>query len=109
MREVSWRLLIFLVSVAAALAAGGDLVLHPGKIVTVDGQLTVAQAVAVKSGKIVAVGSDSAILQAERGPRTEVIDLQGRTVLPGLVDAHVHALEAALSEFRGPIPALDSF
>src|SRR3981081_3696151 len=94
-----------------ALAQGADanLILHNGKIVTVDQKFSVQQAVAIKSGKIAAVGSDSVILKAERGPKTEVLDLKGRTVLPGLVDAHVHAFEAGLSEFRAPLPPLDSY
>ncbi len=74
-----------------------------------DGSFSIAQAVAVKGGRIAAVGTDDAVLKAERGPKTEVMDLHGGTVLPGLTDAHVHALEAGLSEFRGPLPKLDSF
>src|SRR5450432_2368073 len=109
MREMSFRLLLLLAFAAALPAADADLILHNGKIVTVDKQFSVAQAVAVSGGRIVAVGRDDGVLKAERGPNTEVIDLRGGTVLPGLVDAHVHALEAGLSEFRGPIPALDSF
>jgi predicted amidohydrolase YtcJ len=104
-----FQCLFFFCFAAALPAADADLILHNGRIVTVDRLFTIGQAVAVKSGKIVAVGPDSAILKAERGPKTEAIDLHGGTVLPGLVDAHVHALEAGLSEFRAPIPALDSF
>jgi len=96
-------------SAAALSASDAALILHNGKIVTVDRRFTIGQAVAIRDGKIVAVGTDRAVGAAERGPKTEVIDLQGKTVLPGLVDAHVHALEAGLSEFRGPIPALDSY
>ncbi len=105
-----FRLIAVLLGSAALLsAADADLILHNGKIVTVDGRFTIQQAVAIRSGKIVAVGPDSAVLHAERGPKTEAIDLGGRTVLPGLVDAHLHALEAGLSEYRGPLPPLDSF
>ncbi|HTS67197.1 MAG TPA: amidohydrolase [Candidatus Acidoferrales bacterium] len=100
---------ILLASAAPLFAADADLILHNGKIVTVDNRLSIQQAVAVRSGTIIAVGTDAAVLQAERGPKTEVIDLRARTVLPGLVDAHVHALEAGLSEFRAPLPPLDSF
>jgi len=100
---------VFLGSAALLSAADADLILHNGKIVTVDGQFTIQQAVAIRSGRIVAVGPDNLVLPAERGPKTEMIDLRGRTVLPGLVDAHVHALEAGLSEYRGPLPRFDSF
>ena len=98
-----------IVSEALLCAADADLILRNGKIVTVDRTFTIQQAVAIKSQKIVAVGSDPAVLKAERGPGTQVIDLNGKTVLPGLVDAHVHAVEAALSEFRAPLPPLNSF
>ncbi len=94
---------------ASLAAADSDLILHHGKIVTVDSRFSIAQAVAIKANKIVAVGAGREILAAERGPHTRVIDLQGRTVLPGLIDSHVHALEAGLSEFRGKLPPLDSF
>jgi len=105
-----FRLPALLLACAALLrSADADLILHNGKIVTVDGRFGIQQAVAVKSGTIVAVGPDGPVLKAERGPKTEVIDLHGRTVLPGLVDAHVHAFEAGLSEYRGPLPPFDSF
>jgi predicted amidohydrolase YtcJ len=91
------------------MAADADLILHHGRIVTVDSKFSIQQAVAIKAGRFIAVGSDQAVLSAERGPGTRVIDLTGRMVLPGLIDAHVHALEAGLSEFRAPLPKLDSF
>ena len=66
-----------------------DLLLLNGYVYTVDAARSVAQAVAVKDGSILAVGSD-AELQPLRGPATEVIDLQGRMLMPGLQDAHIH-------------------
>jgi predicted amidohydrolase YtcJ len=103
------RLLAFLTAGSLWLwAPDADLILHNGKIVTVDPKFSIGQAVAIKAGKIVAVGSENSVLR-ERGTHTQVIDLGGRTVLPGLFDSHVHALEAALSEFRAPLPPLDSY
>jgi predicted amidohydrolase YtcJ len=106
---MAWRIALLAAFATLLTAADADLILRNGKVVTVDQRFSIQQAVAVKGAKIVAAGSNSAVLQAERGPKTQVIDLAGRTVLPGLVDAHVHALGAALSEFRGPLPPLDSF
>lgn len=97
-----------LASASGAFAADADLILHNGKIVTVDPKFSVAQAVAVKGGRITAVGTNAAVLK-ERGSATRVVDLGGRTVLPGLIDSHVHALGAGLSEFRQPLPKLDSY
>lgn len=92
----------------SAAAADSDLILRNGRVVTVDPQFSIQQAVAVKDGMITAIGGNEAVL-SERGPKTQVIDLHGRTVLPGLFDNHVHAIEAGLSEFRAPLPTLDSF
>lgn len=89
--------------------ADADLILQHGKIVTVDSKFSIQQAIAIRSGRIVAVGSDAAVLKDNRGSRTEVVDLGGRMVLPGLIDAHVHALDAGLSEFRSPLPRFDSY
>ena len=105
-----FRLLLIVSSCVTLLAgADADLILHNGKIVSVDSRFTISQAVAIKSGKIAAVGRNEDILRTERGAKTQLIDLKGRTVLPGLVDSHVHALEAGLSEFRAALPPLDSF
>ncbi len=104
------RTLVLVAGSAALLsAANADLILYHGKIVTVDAGFSIEEAIAIRGGGIVATGADAAVLQAERGSNTQVIDLHGRTVLPGLVDAHVHALEAGLSEYRAPLPPLDSF
>jgi hypothetical protein len=98
-----------LAGAAAGRGAEADLILHNGKIVTVDAGFSVQQAVAIRGDRIAAVGSDQAILNAERGTHTKLIDLHGRMVLPGLFDSHVHPLGGALSEFRAPLPVLDSF
>ncbi|HZB78792.1 MAG TPA: amidohydrolase, partial [Actinomycetota bacterium] len=66
-----------------------DLAFVNGAVYTVDAARTRAQAVAVEHGRIVAVGSDDAIRE-HIGPRTEIVDLEGRMLLPGFQDAHVH-------------------
>jgi predicted amidohydrolase YtcJ len=70
-------------------APAPDLVLHGGKVVTVDERFSVAQALAVRGDRIVAVGSDATV-RALAGPATRQIDLRGRTVIPGLMDGHLH-------------------
>ncbi|HET6956999.1 MAG TPA: amidohydrolase [Vicinamibacterales bacterium] len=71
-----------------------DLVLINGRVLTVDATDSVAQAVAIAGGQIAAVGTTDQI-RARVGPRTEVVDLHGRAVTPGLIDTHVHFSEAS--------------
>ena len=66
-----------------------DLVLHNGKVVTVDVGVPDGAAVAVRDGRILAVGSDAEI-EAFIGTGTEVIDLEGQLAIPGFIDSHVH-------------------
>src|SRR5262245_12992703 len=82
-----------------------DLVLRGGKIITVDARGTIASAVAVRGNRIAAVGSDEEISRWI-GPRTEVVELSGRTLLPGFIDAHTHVDGTAENEhFRVQIQA----
>jgi predicted amidohydrolase YtcJ len=74
---------------ASALGFAADRVLVNGRILTVDARDSVAEAVAIKSGRILAVGSNREI-EALVGPETERIDLHGLTATPGLLDAHCH-------------------
>ncbi len=110
MRYLTTTLCVFctLASVARAAAPADvpDLIVHNGKIVTVDAAFSVAQAMAVKDGKIVRIGMDSDVL-ATKGPKTEVLDLTGKTVLPGLIDSHVHP-GAAMTEFDHRLPEFES-
>src|SRR5712691_10195852 len=78
-----------------AQAQNADTVLLNGKIATLDASSPAAEALAVRDGKIVAVGSSTDI-RAFAGAGSRVIDLAGRTVIPGLVDSHMHAIRAAL-------------
>ncbi|MBI3940005.1 MAG: amidohydrolase family protein [Acidobacteria bacterium] len=64
-----------------------DMVLYNGKVMTVDDKFSIAQAVAVRDGKILAVG-ETALIQKLAGPKTVRIDLQGNTVTPGFIDTH---------------------
>ncbi len=78
--------------VADALAP--DLLLLNGRLLTMDRANTTAEALAIKDGKIVAVGTSREI-EGLAGARTEAIDLAGRTAVPGLVDTHVHLVGEA--------------
>ena len=79
-----------------------DLILHGGSVITLDRASRVAQAVAVRSGHVTAVGDDAALLK-DSAPTTRRIDLAGRAVLPGFFDAHPHADREGLKA-RGGIP-----
>jgi predicted amidohydrolase YtcJ len=73
-----------------------ETILINGKILTVDGRDSVREALAVHSGKILALGT-TAEIRKSAGPQTRIIDLQGRTVIPGLIDSHQHAIRAGLT------------
>ena len=83
-------------STMPAWAQSADVVVVNGKIVTVDRQFSIHDALAVREGRIAAVGA-TADVRKLAGRETRVIDLQGRTVIPGLIDSHLHAIRAALS------------
>ena len=73
---------------------GADIVLLNGGIYTVDSERRWAEAAAILDGRIVAVGSNASV-EALIGPDSEVIDLEGRMAMPGMIDSHVHPLEGA--------------
>src|ERR1700757_3533107 len=95
-RMAGLALVLFLLPrLAIAQSPAPDMILTDGKIVTVDARDTIAQALAIDHGRISAVGS-TAQIRALAGPATAVIDLAGRTVIPGLIDSHIHAIRDAL-------------
>jgi predicted amidohydrolase YtcJ len=84
-----WPLIAGNASGEQTAVAPADLVLMNGKVLTVDANDSVAQAVAIAGGKIVAVGSSDAV-KRHVGTNTRVIDLHGRAATPGLMDTHAH-------------------
>ncbi len=92
-------------------AGSADIVLLQGKIITVDAQNTIAQGVAVKDGRILAVGSSEQVKRFV-GPKTQVLNLGGKTVLPGFIDAHTHlegiaAFHRMLDVHAPPLKGID--
>lgn len=100
MDSLGFRLVSVLLATLAASALHAqepaDLLLLRGRVWTADANPAWAEAVAVRAGRIVAVGSTKEV-EAFRGPKTEVIHLGGRLVLPGFIDAHSHLLDGASS------------
>ena len=84
---------IALAAISPAWAQNSDTILVNGKILTVDARFSTREALAIRDGKITVVGSYSEV-RKQVGPQTRVIDLQGRTVIPGLIDSHIHAIRA---------------
>ena len=71
--------------------AGPDLVLHNGRISTVDARNSTVEAIAIKNGEIIATGRNGRVRELARR-NTQLIDLNRRRVLPGLIDGHLHGL-----------------
>jgi predicted amidohydrolase YtcJ len=93
----------------ALASAGADLIFHSGRVYQVDRRRSWAEAVAVKDGKIIGVGSDRTIKKL-RGNDTHLIDLEGRMMMPGLIDVHNHHTRGGqLDMFEVAFPTSLSF
>jgi predicted amidohydrolase YtcJ len=90
-------ILVYLVGTAFAAPAAGaeapDSILYNGRIVTVDERFSVVEAVAIRGERIVAVGTAADLLML-KGQATQLVDLRGKTVIPGLIDNHAHFIRA---------------
>ncbi len=108
-RFVLWSLVIGSLASNSAMAeeVPADFILQQGKIFTADDSRTMAEALAIRGERIVAVGKNAEVL-LYRGPQTTLIDLGGGFVLPGLIDSHVHASGAAMFEFDHEVPEMAS-
>src|SRR4051812_36136068 len=87
-------ILIAVVGWTPAVAQAPETILVNGKIVTVDDQFSVTEALAISGGRIAAVGK-TATIRRLAGPQTRIVELNGRTVIPGLIDNHAHYMRAA--------------
>lgn len=92
---------------ATAYTEEATLILHHGKIVTVDPRFRVVDSIAIRGDRIVGIGAHEEVARLA-GPGTRQIDLNGKTVLPGLIDSHGHAADAAVYEFDHPIPEMET-
>lgn len=93
---------ILLVGCGCTQTTPADLVVTNARVLTVDAAFSVAGGVAVRDGRIEAVLAPGADASTFIGPDTRVIDAGGRTVIPGIIDTHVHALMAARAEATTP-------
>jgi len=89
------------------MAQDADLIITNARVATVDKNFTIAEAMAIKDGKILATGSTEMVLK-HKGSKTTIRDLAGKLVLPGLIDSHVHPMGAAMHEFDHPIPPFET-
>ena len=85
-----------------------DALYYNGKIVTMWPERPLVESMTVAAGRILDVGTTQ-VVGRKAGPRTVQINLGGKTVVPGLIDSHVHPIKAALAESDGAIPVLRSF
>src|SRR5262245_59013676 len=83
-----------------------DAVYHNGKVLTVDERFSTAQALAVRDGKVMAVGSNSEILNLA-GPKTVRLDLKGKTIIPGFIDTHSHLFDYAPANWADDLEVLE--
>ena len=84
-----------------------DTILHNGKVITVDASFSIQDAVAIRDGKFLKVGTQEEIM-ALADDQTRVIDLKGRAVIPGLIEGHAHPIAASQSELSDTIPVVET-
>ncbi|HWP56858.1 MAG TPA: amidohydrolase family protein [Candidatus Acidoferrales bacterium] len=83
-----------------------DAVYYNGKVLTVDERFSVAEALAVRDGRVMAVGSNAEILNLA-GPHTRRLDLKGKTIIPGLIDTHSHLFDYAPANWASDLEVLE--
>lgn len=114
--QLQRRVLAFLIAIGLVVSLGNasplsaqapDAVFHSGKVLTVDKEFRVVEAFAIRSDRIVATGTSQEMKALATGS-TKLIDLEGRTVIPGLMDSHVHAAGASVFEFDHPVPTMQT-
>lgn len=93
---VAFASVCLLLPTGAAMAQTADAVLFNGKILTVDKDFSVREALAIGHGQVLATGTNAAMKKLA-GEHAKLIDLGGRTVIPGLTDGHIHGIRAALT------------
>ncbi len=98
---------LFLVAAGLLAQDRADTIYYNAKIVTLWDARPAATAVAIRGDHFLKVGSDAEVL-ATAGPKTRRIDLQGRCMLPGIIESHTHPIGSALSEQEGPVPVMRS-
>ena len=76
-----------------------DTIFYGGPIVTVNAKNEEVEALAIKGGKIVSVGSKAAVTKEWQDSSTKIVNLQGKTLIPGLIDPHIHTILTAMSEY----------
>jgi predicted amidohydrolase YtcJ len=91
------RMLMLFAAIAptkAAVAANADAIYFGGPIITVNDKAPMAEAIAIKDGKIAMVGKKAAVFHAEKGNATQLNDLKGHTMAPGFIDPHSHFIDS---------------
>lgn len=104
MKTLAKLLLVLCCLAASAFGQTADTIYHGGTIITIVDAQPTAEAVSVQDGRILSVGSTEDVLKT-RGPATKLVDLQGRTLLPGFVDAHGHVMGGGLQALAANILA----
>ena len=104
MKTLAKLLLVLCCLAASAFSQTADTIYHGGTIITIVDAQPTAEAVSVQDGRILSVGSTEDVLKT-RGPATKLVDLQGRALLPGFVDAHGHVMGGGLQALAANILA----
>ena len=105
--SILFQFVLFLILFACKPVHSPDLILVNGNIITVDQEFSVVNAIAIEKDRIIAVGSNKEIRKLAND-QTQIIDLGGKTVIPGIIDAHLHPERASLSELGETIPDIHS-
>ena len=98
-------LLLALLSALPTFSQAPDVIYYHASIITMSPRQPVAEAVAIRGDRFLAVGSNADVLKTA-GPHTQKIDLGGKCMVPGIIESHVHPIGAALSEIDGPVPVV---
>ena len=104
---LGWGLFLAMAPCSMFGAETADLIFTHGKIITVDEAFSIADSMAIRGDRILAVGQEEDV-KSYRGSQTEWIDLKGKALMPGLIDSHAHPADACLTEFDHPVPDMET-